>query len=119
MTDAQVMAGNMEDFDSFSLKTKFGDVTVPMEQVAGIRLKVDKNDSAVIVMTNGDVVTGQPTLPAIELTTDWGKADIEPDFIQSLTTSANSRFYQETGDFGVRWSLRTGNSVAPGAAPGQ
>lgn len=119
MTDAQVMAGNLADFDSLSMKTKFGNVTIPTDQVAGIRFKIDKQDTAVAVLTNGDTITGIPTIPAIELETDWGQADIEPEFIQALTTSANSRFFQETGDFGVRWSLRTGNSVAPGAAPGQ
>jgi hypothetical protein len=119
MTDAQVMAGNMDGFDSFSIKCKFGDINIPMDQIAGIRFKIDNKDSAVVVLTNGDTITGEPTVPAVELKTDWGQADIEPDFIQSLTTSANSRFLQETGDFGVRWRLQTGNSVAPGAAPGQ
>jgi len=119
MTDAQLMAGNLTDFDSLSMKTKFGDVTIPTNQVAGIRFQIDNQNSAVAVLTNGDTITGVPTIPAIELETDWGQADIETEFIQALTTSANSRFFQETGDFGVRWSLRTGNSVAPGAAPGQ
>ena len=119
MKDAQVMAGNLDGFDSFSMKCKFGDINIPIDQVAGIRFRIDNDDSAVVVLTNGDNITGEPTVPAVELKTDWGQADIEPEFIQSLTTSANSRFLQETGDFGVRWSLRTGNSVAPGAAPEQ
>jgi len=119
LTDAQLMAGNLDGFDSFSMKTKFGEIDIPTDQIAGIRFKIDANDSAVAVLANGDTVTGQPTIPAIELVTDWGQADIEPEFIQSVTTSSNSRFFQETGDFGVRWRLRTGNSVAPGAAPGQ
>ena len=119
LTDVQLMAGSLDGFDSFSMKTKFGEVNIPTDQVAGIRFKIDNKDSAVAVLTNGDMVTGQPTMPAIELATDWGQADIEPEFIQSLTTSSNSRFFQETSDFGVRWRLRTGNSVAPGVAPGQ
>ena len=119
LTDAQLMAGNLEGFDNFSMKTKFGDVNIPTDQIAGIRFKIDNKDTAVVVLSNGDTVTGQPTVPAIELVTDWGQADIEPEFIQSLTTSSNSRFFQETNDFGVRWRLRTGNSVAPGVAPGQ
>ena len=119
LADAQLMAGNLNDFDNFSMKTKFGDVSIPTDQIAGIRFKIDNKNSAVAVLVNGDTITGQPTIPAIELVTDWGQADIEPKFIQSLTTSSNSRFFQETGDFGVRWRLRTGNSVAPGTAPGQ
>ena len=119
LADAQLMAGNLNNFDTFSLKTKFGDVTIPTDQIAGIRFKIDNENSAVVILLNGDTLTGKPTIPAIELMTDWGQADIEPKFIQSLTTSSNSRFFQETGDFGVRWRLRTGNSIAPGTAPGQ
>ncbi len=118
MDNSRVMAGEIAGFNEFSLKCKFGDVTIPMQQVAGIRFHIDNKDSAVVVMSNGDVLTGSPTVPAIELKTDWGQADIEPRFIQSLTTSPNSRFLQESGDFGTRYMLRMGTGVAPSEAPG-
>jgi hypothetical protein len=67
------------------------------------------------VLNNGDSLTGVPTVPSIQLTTDWGRADIEPEFIQSLTATSGAKFRQQNSDFGVRWSLDMGNSFAPAA----
>ena len=119
MKDAKVMAGNVDGFDQLTLESSFGPVTIPMTEIAGIKFHSDSKDSAVAVLNNGDTVTGKPNVPTIMLETDWGKAEIEPEFIESLTTGSTARFLQETGDFGSRWSLRTGTSVAPGAAPAE
>ena len=85
-----------------------------MDQVAGIKFHTDSDDSAVVILNNGDSITGVPTIPAIQLKTDWGQADIEPSKIDSLTTTANATFTQGNSDFGSRWNLSTGNSFAPG-----
>lgn len=117
MKDAKVMAGNVEGLSELAIDTKFGNVSIPMSEIAGIKFHTDGNDSAVVVLNNGDSVTGTPTVSAVQLQTDWGKAEIQPEFIESVTTGASARFLQESGDFGTRWSLRTGTSIAPGAAP--
>ena len=102
------MQGTVDGFDEFGIDCKFGKVTIPMEHVAGIRFHADEDDNAVVVLTNGDSLTGTPTVAAISLKTSWGQADIEPEFMQSLTTSANATFSRETNpDFGSRWMLRT------------
>ena len=112
------MSGGIDGFDQFEIDSRFGKISVPMDQVAGIKFHVDGNDSAVVVLSNGDSVTGKPTIPAIRLKTDWGQADIEPKFIDSLTTSSNAKFVQESTDFGLRWKLKTGTSLAPGPSGG-
>ena len=114
LKDAKSMAGGIDGFDRFEIATKFGKVSVPMDQVAGVKFHIDGKDSAVVVMDNGDTVTGVPTIPAVMLTTDWGQADIEPEFMNALTTTSNARFVQENTDFGVRWQLKAGDSFAPG-----
>ncbi len=111
----RTMSGSIDGFDQFEIETRFGKVSMPMDQVAGIKFHTDTKDSAVVVMSNGDSVTGIPTIPAVKLKTDWGQADIEPKSIVSLTTTANARFSQSSGDFGSRWNLKTGNSIAPAA----
>jgi len=108
------MSGSIDGFDEFQIATRFGKVSMPMDQVAGIKFHTDSDDSAVVVLSNGDSITGVPTIPAIQLKTDWGQADIEPTKIDSLTTTANATFNQGNSDFGTRWSLSTGNSFAPG-----
>ena len=114
LKDTKSMAGGIDGFDRFEIATKFGKVSVPMDQVAGVKFHIDGKDSAVVVMDNGDTVTGVPTIPAVMLTTDWGQADIEPEFMNALTTTSNARFVQENTDFGLRWQLKAGDSFAPG-----
>jgi hypothetical protein len=113
LKDARPMAGGIDGFDKFEIQTKFGKVSMPMDQVAGIKFHIDANDSAVVVLENGDTITGVPTIPSVNLTTDWGKADIEPEFMKALTTNPNARFIQESTDFGTRWQLRTANVASP------
>lgn len=115
LSDTKRMAGKVEGLNEFKLKTSFGEVTVPMSEIAGIKFHTSSDDKAVVILNNGDSLTGIPTVPAVELTTDWGKADIEPEFIQSLTSTSGAKFRQQNTDFGVRWTLNTGNSLAPGA----
>ena len=108
------MSGDIDGFDEFEIATRFGKVSMPMDQVAGIKFHTDSDDSAVVILNNGDSITGVPTIPAIQLKTDWGQADIEPSKIDSLTTTSNATFSQGNSDFGSRWNLSTGNSFAPG-----
>lgn len=109
------MAGKLADFDVIKLKCTFGDISVPLSEVAGIKFHTTSDDKAVVVLNNGDTITGIPSIPALQLATDWGRADIDPEFIQSVTSTSGARFRQTNSDFGVRWVLETGNSFAPSA----
>lgn len=114
LSDVKSLAGELDEISEITMTTKFGDVTIPMEQIAGIKLHTDEDDSAVVVMVDGDVLTGIPSLPTLQLSTDWGKAEVNPEAVQSITTTSNSKFSRQNTDFGTRWMLRTGNSFAPG-----
>ena len=114
LKESKTMAGGIDGFDRFEIETKFGTVSMPMDQVAGIKFHIDGKDSAVVVMDNGDTVTGVPSIPAVRLQTDWGQADIEPEYMNALTTTSNARFVQENTDFGLRWQLKAGDAFAPG-----
>lgn len=114
LSDVKSIAGELEDVDSITMACKFGEVTIPMDQIAGIQMHVDEKNSAVIVMNNGDTLTGVPEVPMLVLTTDWGTAKVQPGSIKSITTTANSKFSRKNTDFGTRWELNTGNSFAPG-----
>ena len=114
LSDVKSLAGELDEISEITLTTKFGDVTIPMDLIAGIRLHTDEEDSAVVVMVDGDALTGVPSLPTLQLSTDWGKAEVNPEAVQSITTTSNSKFSRQNTDFGTRWTLRTGNSFAPG-----
>ena len=115
LSDTKRMAGKIEGLNEIKLKTVIGELNIPMSEIAGIKFHTTSDDKAVVILNNGDSVTGIPSIAAIELITDWGQADIEPEFIQSMTSTSGAKFRQESTDFGVRWTLNTGNSFAPGA----
>lgn len=115
LSDTKRMAGKIEGLTEFTLTTGIGELNIPMAQVAGIKFHTTADDKAVVILNNGDSVTGVPSIKAVQMTTDWGKADIEPEFIQSLTSTSGAKFRRENSDFGTRWILNTGNSLAPGA----
>ena len=115
LSDTKRMAGKVEGLTEFKLKTAIGEINVPMSEVAGIKLHTSSDDKAVVMLNNGDSITGIPSLTGVELLTDWGKAEIDPEYIQSITSTSGAKFRQESSDFGVRWTLNTGNSLAPGA----
>ena len=114
LSDVKSLAGELEGLDSITMDCKFGEVTIPLDQIAGIQLHTDEKNSAVVVLNDGDSLTGVPNIPTLTLMTDWGKAEILPDSIKSITTTANSKFTRKNTDFGSRWTLKTGNSFAPG-----
>ena len=116
LNNTQTMAGTIDGFDKFEIATQFGKISMPMDRVAGIKFHTDTRDSAIIVLNNGDSITGVPTIPAISLMTDWGQADIEPKYIDSLTTTPSATFSQQNTDFGTRWKLRTGSSFSQSAS---
>ncbi|MEM9943097.1 MAG: hypothetical protein AAF939_16150 [Planctomycetota bacterium] len=113
LSSGKILSGLVDELNQVDLSTKFGKVSIPVEQIVGIRFRIDNRDSCVVVLNNGDSITGIPVMNAIELKTDWGQADIEPKYIESLTTTSSARFNQVSTDFGVRWELNTFNSVAP------
>lgn len=115
LSDVKSIAGDLDSLESITLKCNFGEVTLPMDQIAGIKMHTDENNSAVVILNDGDSITGVPELPTLTLMTDWGKAEVLPEAIQSITTTANSKFARSNTDFGTRWILKTGNSFAPGS----
>ena len=99
------LEGKMEITDKLNFKTKFGEVGIGVDQIKGIRFHVDSQDSAVIVLKNGDTVTGIPDLDSINITTPWGRAEVETKFVEAVVTSKNSRFQPNNSNGGPRWIL--------------
>jgi len=114
LSDVKSIAGELDGLDGITMTCKFGDVTIPLDQIAGIKMHVDEKNSAIVVLNDGDSITGVPDVPTLTLITDWGTAEVLPESIKSITTTANSKFSRKNTDFGTRWILKTGNSFAPG-----
>lgn len=116
LNDEQAMAGTLDGLDAFEMTTQFGMASIPMKEVAGIKFHTDQQNAAIVVLHNGDSITGTPTVAIVKLLTDWGQADIDAKSISSLTTSAQASFAQEQTEFGSRWILKRDSGKAPSTA---
>ena len=106
LSAGKVIVGQMDLTEKLSFETKFGEVGISLGQIAGIRFHIDGDDSAVVVLNNGDSVTGIPKSDSLNLTTDWGRAEFDPVYVEQITTRQNASF-SPTNDpqFGQRWIL--------------
>ena len=91
------------DLIEIKVSTSFGEVSVPMAKVEGIKMHADSDDSAMIAFRNGDVVTGKVNLDKIKLKTDWGVAHVNTAQIDQITTTRSARFYPDSSGGTKGW----------------
>ena len=106
LSDRKVLMGQMNLTEKLKFTTKFGEVDIALGQIAGIRFHIDGEDSALIVLKNGDSVTGIPAMESLNLNTDWGRAEFDPVYVDEITTSQRASFTRSNDpQFGQRWTL--------------
>lgn len=98
------LSGQIIDVTELSVSSSFGDITIPIEKIEAVKMHAGNDDSAVIAFTNGDMVTGKIDLAELNLKTGWGKAFINAESIDSLSTSRYGRFYNDPNAGGWRFS---------------
>ena len=113
VTRNRELTGAAIDLDSIKFRAEFGEVTIPMEKIAGIKLHVNADDSAVVALKNGDLVTGTIALDTVSLKTAWGKAHVKLDQIQTIMSDSTSRFFAETNSGKKGWRFSSGAAPAP------
>lgn len=96
--------------DEIKFKAEFGQVSIPMAKIAGIKLHVNAEDAAVIALKNGDLVTGELELDTISLKTTWGKAHVKLDQIETILSDSKSRFFAEANAGKRGWRFSSGST---------
>lgn len=95
VTQNRELVGMPIELTEIKVTTSFGDVSIPLEKINGIKMSAGKDVDAVIAFKNGDTVTGKVVLDMIKLKTDWGQAHINTDQIETVTATENGRFYND------------------------
>lgn len=114
------ITGTLTDTTNLPLKTAFGEVTVPLSEVAGIRFASKEDTSTTIVLLNGDSITGATDIEMITVDTEWGTAKINGSAITSLLFVPDLKWNATQGLNGRRWLLVDGKTGTPtGPNPGQ
>jgi len=87
------------------MKTSFGEVNIPLNEVAGIRLAEQGNGTTTVILHNGDSITGGTQLSKLDIVTEWGQAEVNGDNISSILFTQGLRWENATVFTGTRWTL--------------
>lgn len=99
------LSGTLVNSDQLSMKTSFGEATIPLSEVAGVRLASGDDVSTTVVMLNGDSITGAVDMKQITIETDWGTANVKGSAILALLFVPNVQWQASANLSGKRWTL--------------
>ena len=80
----------------------FGEASIPLDSVAGIRFAQGSSEQTTVQLLNGDSLTGQVPIPHVEIVTEWGECKINVPSVSSIMFRSNATWSQN----GKRWELR-------------
>jgi hypothetical protein len=89
------LSGVLVEVNALQVKTVFGQVSIPLDRIAGIRIADDPRQPATICLSNGDSLTGALATDALTIKTEWGSATIARDHIVSIVTSTEPKTWQQ------------------------
>ena len=101
------LTGVILELADIKVETVFGEISIPVDRIDGIKMRIDAKDSAVFAIKNGDLVTGKIVLDQIQLKTSWGTANINTDSIEQITTTKNAQFFPDRSGGRDGWRFST------------
>jgi hypothetical protein len=114
-----IITGALTDSTLLMLKTAFGEASIPLSEVAGVRFPSGQDTSTTLVMLNGDSITGASDVKAVTVETEWGSAKINGENISSMMFVPGLEWQSVNGLNGTRWSLTEAKAkpTAPASPP--
>lgn len=109
------MTGAVTDVTSLPIRTAFGEASVPIAEVAGVRFASSEDASTTIILKNGDSITGATDLKLLTVETEWGTAKINGSAIGSILLIPDLKWTASIGLNGRRWSLVDSKTATPPA----
>lgn len=102
------LTGTPIELTELKVTTSFGEVTIPMAKIDGIKMHATDDDAAVIAFKNGDLVTGKIGIDKVSIKTEWGKAHIKIDQIDQLVVNQAAAFYEDNTGGKKTWRFNNG-----------
>jgi hypothetical protein len=99
------LRGELISTPQLSVTTSFGDVSVPLSEVAGIKVASANNPTTTIVLHNGDSITGACEVGRIDLKTEWGRAEVQGTSINTILFVEGVSWIADEALGGKRWQL--------------
>ena len=117
LKDGSRLVGELEELESFRVKTEYGELTIPSKAIAGIRLGgyAAGGDGHVssILFGNGDQLSGRLLLDAVTLEAKWGQAKVSPTQMKSIIMTAQQMTWIHNGT----WKLIPRDQAQPQSVP--
>ncbi len=113
------ISGTLTDTSSLEMQTSFGNASIPLSEVAGIRFASADDASTTVVMHNGDSITGATDVKLVTIETEWGVATINGQSVQSILFIPSVVWNPLSGLNGKRWSLVSEKQLAAAKPPVQ
>ena len=105
LIDDTSITGTLTDSTSLAIKTAFGEASIPLSEVAGIRFPTGEDTSTTVVMLNGDSITGATDLKYVNVETTWGSAKINGENIVTMLFLPGLTWQSADSLGGKRWNL--------------
>jgi hypothetical protein len=121
LVDDTGMTGTLIDSTALQIKTAFGEASIPLSEVAGIRFPAADQSSTTVVMLNGDSISGATDLKFINIETSWGSAKINGQNIGTMLFVPGLKWESTDSIGGKRWNLieATAQAAPPQTSPSQ
>jgi len=117
LANQSVIRGTLTDTTDVEMKTSFGEVTIPLSEVAGIRFASAKDSITTVVMLNGDSVTGATDVKRLVVETEWGAAQVNGASVASIMLVPSLQWSSVAGLNGKRWYLTEQRSQTTPSRP--
>ena len=105
LSNSQELRGTLQQTTSMQMKTSFGQISIPLNEVVAIKMAQEGNATTTVALHNGDSVTGAIEMETIMLETEWGKAEINAPHVNSIMFSEGLKWVSESSMNGARWKL--------------
>lgn len=105
LTNGSELRGTLLDETELPMRTSFGQASIPLAEVAGIKMAQEGNSTTTVILHNGDTITGAVDLPRVNIETEWGKAQINGPNVNAILFTPGLQWAKDEGLAGDRWKL--------------
>lgn len=102
-----VLEGSPVEVEAIKMNSLFGEATIPLHTIAGIRFAQSANEQTTVVLLNGDALTGEINLSDVKFVSEWGEAKVNVGYIISIVFRPDLQWSSVKTPNGTRFRLTT------------
>lgn len=104
------LEGAPVEIEAIKMNSLFGEASIPLHTIAGIRFAQGGNEQTTVVLLNGDALTGEINLTDIKFVSEWGEAKVNVGHIVSIVFRPDLSWSSVRTPNGTRFRLTTSSA---------